>query len=365
MSSGGHKVEERDTDTAEQRGPGESCPQWGWGGPAASPPPSTIRPVLQVRGGRLSDPIRDSNWALGARTRLPWGIAGKKPVSGAAPVRAPPPRAGENREPGWSQAPRPQAPHSPARPRRIPPFLPPPHACPHGRVHPLTSRRQPRLRHPGHRRDGPDTEVAGFAESGAWATACRSSPVLRTVGRSLPPCPAPPCCSQGAPCAEVPSGNGRCPALLKRRPHRPGHSPGGKDASLHPSFHFPISLSLSPWAPSPSSLLSLPRKTGVLGRRLRGGDTALCLFLGWEPGSGGRPSLPRWRLLSVSKPRTSCLSHRASEKGSAGPLEWKPLHGSLRWGRGLAARSRGWQGRRDPRLLLAIISVVAHQSLLE
>lgn len=185
---------------------------------------------------------------------------------------------------------------------------------------------------PGHRRDGPDTEVAGSAESGAWAAACRSSPVLRTVGRSLPPCPAPPRCSQGAPCAEVPSGNGRCPALLKRRPHRPGHSSGGKDASLHPSFHFPISLSLSLWAPSPSSLLSLPRKTGVLGRRLGGGDTALCLFLGWEPGSGGRPSLPRWRLLSIRKPQSSCLSPRASEKGSAGPLEWKPLHGSLRWG---------------------------------
>lgn len=39
-------------------------------------------------------------------------------------------------------------------------------------------------------------------------------------------------------------------------------SSGAKDASLHPSFGLPISLSLSPCAPGPSSLLSL------LARRL-------------------------------------------------------------------------------------------------
>lgn len=77
------------------------------------------------------------------------GNCGGEARERCSPGQGPPPRPGENREPGWSQAPRPEAPHSPARPRRIPSFLPPPHACPHGRVHPLTSRRQPRLRLPG------------------------------------------------------------------------------------------------------------------------------------------------------------------------------------------------------------------------
>lgn len=85
-------------------------------------------------------------------------------MSGAAPVGDPAPSPGENRERGGSGTPRPESPHSPARPSADP-VLPVPHACPHGCVHPGTSRGQPRLLSsacaPGHRRDGADTESQG------------------------------------------------------------------------------------------------------------------------------------------------------------------------------------------------------------
>lgn len=120
---------------------------------------------------------------------------------------------------------------------------------------------------------------------------------------------------------QFPSWNNRCLALLKwssggLRPHGPGHSAGGKDASLHPSFRLPNSPSLSPWAPSLSSLLSLPRQRVVLGRRLRGetlpfagswaGTRAVgvgppCLAGGFSPLANPRPpvSLPLPRRRAV------------------------------------------------------------------
>lgn len=127
-----------------------------------------------------------------------------------------------------------------------------------------------------------------------------------------------------------------------------------------PQLSLPFSLGPQPFLPA---LTSPPE--GCPGPVAAGGDAAICRFLGWYSSSGGRASLPRWRLLSISKPETSCLSPPASEKGSAGPLKWKLLHGSSSEERGLAARSRGWQGRRNSWLLLGIISVAASQSPVE
>lgn len=126
-----------------------------------------------------------------------------------------------------------------------------------------------------------------------------------------------------------------------------------------PQLSLPFSLGPQPFLPA---LTSPPE--GCPGPAAAGGYAAICRFLGWYSSSGGRASLPRWRLLSISKLETPCLSPPASEKGNAGPLKWKLLHGSSSEERGLAARSRGWQGRKNS-WFLGIISVAASQSPVE
>lgn len=145
------------------------------------------------------------------------------------------------------------------------PVLPPPRARPHGCVHPDTCPGQPRLLSPVWAPGGRGGH-GGRCVCREWCPGhCPWFDVRPGDRISLPPCPASPRCSHGAP------GRGGtvveqpllC-SLLKwsrggLRLHRPGHSSGGKDVSLHPSFLLSISPSLSPWAPSPPRSLILAR----------------------------------------------------------------------------------------------------------
>lgn len=261
------------------------------GDPAAVPasprsllPPGKRRAAAATRSGTAIT-------ALAPRTHLPWGTAGDKHWSGAALASGPPARPGENREQGRSEASRPESPHSPAQPRPSSASRSPARLCP--------SRHVPRPAPSPVARLGSGTP-GGRGGHGSrcvcreWCPGhCLWFDVRPGDRISLPPCPASPRCSHGAP------GRGGtvveqpllC-SLLKwsrggLRLHRPGHSSGGKDVSLHPSFLLSISPSLSPWAPSPPRSLILARWLSWAGGCGSGGRRCYLPVPGLVPEQGG------------------------------------------------------------------------------